>query len=336
MKKIIILLLGIFMTISSFAKVLEGIGQGTSQEIAKKEALADLSNQIQVTVKSNFNSQKKLANGETSQNMSSQITTLSEIKILGVDFNVKKKWFKSEYTAIAKLDETKIVLYEKKTDELKNKINSNFLQGLEVEDLRQKKDYFLAALNSYEEFESYKNVAIILGSAKSYRLPYTKAEIKNKLQAVEKEMNSDSLYNGTNVLFVRSTGQFGDSSKEYFDNYFNTALASISQENNHKISVANKNNSTVTTLVKVVLNSNFTSTTPAVYYNKKLITPDTYETTLSITVELYNKKKVKSILTLTVTGKGSDINSKERSYEKAVKNGFAQMKDKLKEALIGK
>jgi uncharacterized protein YjdB len=40
-------------------------------------------------------------------------------------------------------------------------------------------------------------------------------------------------------------------------------------------------------------------------------------------------------MTVTVTGIGTDTTSPERSYDKAVKNGFSQMKDKLKKSLIG-
>ena len=336
MKKLIILFLSILITISAFSKSIEGIGHGATSEIAKKEALSDLSNQIQVTVKSNFNSQQKLSNGTASKEMSSEISTLSEIKILGVDFNVKKKWFRSKYTATALLDESKILLYEKKSNELKSRISTNYLQGLDAKDLNLKKNYFTSALANYDEFESYKNVAVILGSTKPFRSPYTKTEIQNKLLSVEKALNNDSLYNGINILYVKSSGRFNPGEKEYFDNYFNTTLASISQENNNKVAISDTNDSTVTTLVKVVLNTNHTSTKPAVYYNKKMITPDTYESALSITVELYNKKKVENILTITVTGKGTDTNSTERAYEKAVKNGFSQLKDKLEGTLIGK
>ena len=83
-----------------------------------------------------------------------------------------------------------------------------------------------------------------------------------------------------------------------------------------------------------MLNSNHTSTKPAVYYNKKMITPESFITTLNITVELYNKKKIENLLTISATGEGIDENSKEAAYEKAVKNGFEQMKGKLKKSLI--
>jgi len=334
MKKLMVLFLGILMTISSFSKTLEGVGMGNSEVTAKKEALADLSNQIQVTIKSNFTSNKSLANGQSNREVSSGISTISETNILGVDFKVKKKWFRSQYTATATLDETKISLYEKKANELRGLINSNYTQSSQTEDLNLKKNYLTSALKSYEEFDSYRNVAIILGSTKIYNLPYTKTQIKNNLESVEKKINSDSLYNGVNILYVKSSGKFNDGSKEYFDNYFYSMLASISHDNDDKIAVSSDNDSTVNTLVKVVLNSNHTSTRPAVLYNKKMITPESFVTTLNITVELYNKKKVENLLTISATGEGTDENSKEAAYEKAVKNGFEQMKEKLKKSLI--
>lgn len=334
MKKLMILILGVFMTISSFAKTLEGIGTGNTEITAKKEALADLSNQIQVTIRSNFSSNKSLTNGEANQKVSSGISTISETNLLGVDFKVKKKWFRSEYTATAILDETKLSLYEKKANELRSLINSNYNQFSQSEDLNLKKNYLTSALKSYEEFDSYRNVAIILGSTKIYNLPYTKTQIKNNLESVENKINSNSLYNGVNILFVKSTGKFDENSKDYFDNYFYSMLASISHENDDKIAINSDNSSTVNTLIKVVLNSNYTSTKPAVYYNKKLITPESFLTTLNITVELYNKKKVENLLTITATGEGTDENSVDTAYEKAVKNGFEQMKNKLEKALI--
>ncbi|MCS5421183.1 MULTISPECIES: LPP20 family lipoprotein [Psychrilyobacter] len=334
MKKLIILLLGVIMTVSSFSKTLEGVGMGNSEVTAKKEALADLSNQIQVTIRSNFTSNESLTNGQSNREVSSGISTISETNILGVDFKVKKKWFRSKYTATATLDESKISLYEKKANELRGLINSNYNQFSQTEDLNLKKNYLTSALKSYEEFDSYRNVAVILGSTKIYNLPYTKTQIKNDLQAVEKKISSDSLYSGVNILYIKSSGKFNGGSKEYFDNYFNTMLASISRENDDKVAVSSENDSTVNTLVKVVLNSNHTSTTPAVLYNKKMITPESFVTTLNITVELYNKKKVENLLTISATGVGTDENSQEAAYEKAVKNGFEQMKDKLEKSLI--
>jgi len=334
MKKIIILLLGILMTVSSFSKTLVGKGEGPTEAIAQKEALADLSNQIQVTVKSNFTSQKTLSNGETNNDASSEISAISETKILGVDFEVKKKWFRSKYIATATLDETDTSLYEKKADELRNKVSTNYTQALGSENLKLQRNYLMNALKSYEDFESYKNVATILGSQKIYQLPITKTEIKNKLQSVEEKMNNSSLYNGINILYIKSSGQFKDNSKDFFDNAFNSILASISKENNNKIAISNANDSTVNTLVKVVLNSNYTTVKPAVYYNKKMITPDTNITTINVTVELYNKENIENLLTITVTGEGSDEKSVEASFEKAVKNAFAQMEEKLKSSLI--
>ncbi len=322
------------MTVSSFSKTLEGVGIGNSEVTAKKEALADLSNQIQVTIKSNFTSNKSLANGQSNREVSSGISTISETNILGVDFKVKKKWFRSKYTATATLDDTKISLYEKKANELRGLIRNNYNQFSQTEDLNLEKNYLVSALKSYEEFDSYRNVAIILGSTKIYNLPYTKTQIKNDLESVEKKINSDSLYNGVNILYVKSSGKFTESSKEYFDNYFYNMLASISRENDDKVAVSSDNNSTVNTLVKVVLNSNHTSTNPAVYYNQKMITPESFITTLNITVELYNKKKIENLLTISATGEGIDENSEVAAYEKSVKNGFEQMKEKLEKSLI--
>ena len=96
MKKLMILLLGILMSISSFSETLEGVGRGNNEVMAKKEALADLSNQIQVTIKSNFISNKSLTNGQSNREVSSGISTISETSLLGVDFKVKKKWFRSK------------------------------------------------------------------------------------------------------------------------------------------------------------------------------------------------------------------------------------------------
>ena len=334
MKKIMILLLGILMSISGFSSTLVGEGRGKSKIIAEKEALADLSNQIQVTIKSNFISNKSLNNGESNSKISSEISTISETNLLGVDFKIKKEWFRSVYIATATLDETKIDLYEKKADQLRSQINNNYNQFFETEDLNLKKNYLTSALKSYDEFDSYKNVAIILGSSKIYNLPYTKTQIQNDLELVNNKINSNSLYNGVNILYIKSSGKFEGYSKEYFDNYFYSMLTSISSENNDKIAISNDNSSTVNTLVKVVLNSNHTSIKPAFFYNKKMLIPESFMTTLNITVELYNKKKVGNLLTITVNGEGFDENSREVSYQKAVKNGFEQIRDKLKESLI--
>lgn len=322
------------MTVSSFSKTLEGVGIGNSEVIAKKEALGDLSNQIQVTIKSNFTSNKSLTNGQSNRIVSSGISTISETNLLGVDFKVKKKWFRSKYIATAILDESKISLYEKKANELRSLINNNYNQFSQIEDLNLKKNYLTSAFKSYEEFDSYRNVAIILGSTKIYNLPYTKTQIKNHLESVDKKINSNSLYNGVNILYVKSSGEFDEDSKEYFDNYFYTMLSSISRENDNKVAISSKNDSTVNTLVKVVINSNYTSTKPAVYYNKKMIVPKSFITTLNITVGLYNKKEVENLLTISATGEGIDENSEDAAYEKAVKNGFEQMKGKLEKSLI--
>jgi len=334
MKKLMILFLGILMSISSFSKTLEGVGRGDSEVTAKKEALADLSNQIQVTIKSNFMSSNSLTNGQSNKEVLSGISTISETNILGVDFKVKKKWFRSKYIVTAILDGSKRSIYEKKADELRNVINSNYNQVSQTKDFNLKKNYLASALKSYEEFDSYRNIAIILGSTKIYNLPYTKTQIKNDFESVVNKINSDSLYSGVNILYVKSSGKFNKNSKEYFDNYFYTMLASISHENNDKIAISNENNSIVNTLVKVVLNSNYTSINPAVFYNKKIIVPESFITTLNITVELYNKKKIENLLTISATGEGIDENSGDRAYEKAVKDGFEQIKVKLKESLI--
>ncbi|MCK5779880.1 MAG: LPP20 family lipoprotein [Psychrilyobacter sp.] len=336
MKKILIIILLLLSTAISFSKTLEGTGYGTSEQEAKKEALGDLSAQIQVTIKSNFSSNKSLSNGISKKDLTSSVSTTSETKLLGVEFDIDKKWFRSQYTATATIDDTKISIYEKKANELRSLVNVNFTNANDESNLLLKKNFLESALNNYNEFLSYRNIAIILGSKSNFNLEHTKTSILNAIQSVEKSIDNDSLYHGVNIIYVKSSGDFLDNSKEFFDNYFDRMLAEISKKNNDKVAISNENSSSVNTLVKVVLISNHTSKKPPVYYNKKMITPEIFETSLSITVELYNKKKVENILTITSTGIGEDAHSQGDSYEKAVKNGFEQLHQKLEDALIKK
>jgi len=336
MKKILIVVFTIFFVTLSFSKTLEGVGYGTSEQDAKKEALGDLSSQIQISIKSSFSSNKSMDNGISKKDLNSSISTTSETKLIGVEYDVNKKWFRSQYTAKASIDDSKVSIYEKKANEFISLVNVNVANSQDENNLLLKKNFLESALENYDNFLAYRNIAIILGSQGNFSIEHTKTDISNLLKKVEKAIDNDSLYNGVNILFIKSSGDFSTGSKEFFDNYFYTMLAGISKDNNDKVAISHDNASTVNTLVKVVLNSSHTSKKPPVYYNKKIITPETFETSVSITIELYNKKKSENLLTITSTGIGEDIHSQNDSYEKAVKNGFEQLHKKLEHALIQK
>ncbi len=330
MKRMLVLILSISISIISFSQSLVGIGVGESEKIAKKEAIADLSTQIQVSVKTKYSSSKSLENGNFSNRVDSDIATLTNIDLLGVEFDVKKKWLKNKYTVTATIDESKVAIYEKSINELRSGIINNYNYAINSDDIKEKKEYLNTSLKHYKLFNSYATVAMILGSENNYIIPVTQAKIKNEIETINKTSAKQS--NKINFLFIKSSGEFGSNSRQYFDNYFNNMITDISKENS-RIAISSDNSSQVTTLIKVVLNTKHTSIRPAVYYNKKMITPDTYLTTLNTTVEFYDKNKLKNILTLTSSGEGEDTVSQELSYEKAVKNAFDQVYKELKEIL---
>lgn len=147
-----------------------GEGRGATEAAARKDALADLSSRISVTVKSNFKSNQKLnvltVNNKkaevTSQSVVNSVETNSELPILGADFSLGAEG--GQVTAKVVLDSAKsLPLYERRLDELRGRMSA--LNGRVAKEKTGSLQYaaIMDLLTLQDEFKKLNTVLSYLG-----------------------------------------------------------------------------------------------------------------------------------------------------------------------------
>lgn len=183
-----ILILFVALTSNSFALTLMGEGYGKSEEEAKKQALASLSETIYVEVKSEFQS-KKTSEGDNSAKQF--VTTRSDLPILGVSFNTFPKQHEFFSNAMLTTDKS-LKLYKKKLLSLQQDINAHYAEILASstemnKNPQQHRRYkrLTKLLSMLDQFDKYNTVALMLGEDLNIQPVVSKGKVKDLLLSIE-------------------------------------------------------------------------------------------------------------------------------------------------------
>jgi ribosomal protein L10 len=173
---IIVLLLG--YTISS-AKEITGEGYGSKVAEAKKEALADLSQNIKVETQSVFSSIIKVESGNVEELKKKIIHLKSDLPILGAEFNIMP--MKDQFFVKATLDFKSLQLYENELINMKKVIDHNGKKLATSQGNAEKKMLLSEILTNLDMYDKYRIVAQFMGSQNIPEINVTKAEVKKQI-----------------------------------------------------------------------------------------------------------------------------------------------------------
>ena len=173
-----------------------GQGWGDTEAAAKREALADISSRISVTVRSNFKTTQTVSSKTVEKNKTetvnqaseSTIETNSELPILGADFIVHNEGRQVLVKAILETSRN-LPQYETKLDELRARINS--LNSRVAKERKSEAQYsgLMDILTLLDEFKKLNTVAVYLGGTAQFP-DITDDVLQNQLRAVTRQVDS--------------------------------------------------------------------------------------------------------------------------------------------------
>ena len=269
MKKIILL----FVLLSAYAfSDIIGNGIGETETLAKKGALDELSQQIEVNVDSLFYSEENYGGTEYTKNSAGVINLLSNNFLIGVEYEIQK--IGKNYAAKAIISNNKVNFYEEKVNDGYTLTLHYYNKSKNTKSVGEKKSFLLASMKELKKGDSYKNIAMLLGSKKKLEAPINEAILKEELQKI-KDSNLDKV-----VIYVALDDEKFSSVK----NIIGKNIAQISRENQFDMIVGDKEFNNTLLQVKVV--SYNSEVVPPFYYNGKKLSDTVYKIDLVLSLIL--------------------------------------------------
>ncbi len=178
---------------SAAAAEIVGQGWGNTEVAARREALADISSRISVTVRSRFKTTQTVtktvgkaeAVNQTSENM---VETDSELPILGAAYVAHKDGSQVSVNAILETSKA-LPLYEKRLDELHERIAALDESVTRSRTSEAKYTGIMDMLTLLDDFRKLNTVAIYLGG-KPQAPGVTEDALRTRLRAVIKQVDS--------------------------------------------------------------------------------------------------------------------------------------------------
>lgn len=181
--RIFVILFSLLYAGSALAINLVGEGYGAGRKEAKKDAIAALSESLQVEVKSES---RVIKSSHSGFEASSEVHTLSELPLLGVDysfFNKKDEILCRAYFNIEKARH----LYKEKLQILASSFEKMIQQN--KQSLFSDQHHYLSELMSkHDQYGKYLLVARFIGLKDTPVLSMTASQIKNRLLSIESEV----------------------------------------------------------------------------------------------------------------------------------------------------
>lgn len=324
MKKIIIFIFTIALFTLAFGKDITGTGYGSTEIEARENALNDLSQQIKVTVESNYSSENTFKNGEVGKNLKNNVNLFSRNELLGVEYKVKKYFLRKKYRVRAFITDKKLPLYENKTESLKNQIYLNMSKIEKTDSLPQKKELLEKSISDFELYEGYKNMASILGSKKTFAIQYTQAQLKSQLS------NINAILDAPRIVFVSVTGDFPAESYNYIKNRSDDLITKIFQNSSKKLAIVSEMDESVNTVFNINVNSYVIDKKEPILYNNKPITKERFEAFINLSITAQNKEMDSYIISKTASANSYDVNSRKSAMYKAIDLLFKKEEEELK------
>lgn len=265
MKQIIL----VFMLISVFIfPDIIGTGIGETEILAKKSALDELSQQIEVKVDSLFYTEESYNGDEYTRNSAGVVNLLSNNFLIGVEYEIEK--IGKNYSAIAKISKDKVYFYEQKISDSYTLVDNYYNKSRNTKSIGEKKSLLLASVKELKKGESYKNIAMLLGSKNNINSIINEFKLKEELQSL-KDANLDKI-----VVYV-------DLENEKFagiKGFVTKNLMQISKENGFDIIMGDKEYNNTLFQVKVI--SYTAEVVPPFYYNNKKMSDTIYKSNLTL------------------------------------------------------
>ena len=168
---------------SSFAQEFTGEGIGSTKEQAKKEALADLSQNISVEVKSVQTQLSELMGENFRQDASSMIQLESCFPLLSAESFVVEDV--DYYSALARLSaQQAIPLYRTQLQEIDWEIKQATQQLERAEQNSERENLLQVILEKFGNFKRHQTVLLIPGDTDLPKLEITETEIRSQLRKV--------------------------------------------------------------------------------------------------------------------------------------------------------
>lgn len=177
----LLLLTLLVMPTFASAVTLQAEARASSEQQARREALAALADSIFVNVQSEFSSYME---GSGKRQDELRINSRSDIPLIGVEINVVQAG--KEVVCEARLESSKsLALYSKKLNELLLEI---IALDRSIAKSKESDHYILLtqALTLIEQYEKYRAVAQLLGESNFIAPPRSRADTEAQLRALEK------------------------------------------------------------------------------------------------------------------------------------------------------
>lgn len=324
MKKLIIFILTLSLVTLTFGKDITGTGYGATEKEARENALNDLSQQIRVTVESNYSSKNTFKNGETDKNLQSNVKLFSKNDLLGVEYKSKKYFLRKKYRVRAFISDSNLPMYEGKTESFKNQIYLNLSKIKKSNNLLEKKELLEKSISDFVLYEGYKNMAFILGSKKVFSIKYTEAQLKEQLKSINLQLNAPR------ITFLSVTGDFPSEAYEYIKNRSDNLAVKIFDTSSKKFAIVSEMNESVNTVFNVNVNSYTVDKKGSVYYNDKAITKERFLASINISITAKDKNSDSYIISKTASAYSYDLNSEKAALYKAIDVLFKKEETELK------
>ncbi|MGA1646095.1 MAG: hypothetical protein ACO4AV_14070 [bacterium] len=196
-RSILSLLLLLLLVPAGWSQEVTGEGVGSTKEQAKQEALADLSQNISVEVKSVQTQLSELIGGNFREDASSMIQLESRLPILGAESFVVEDV--DYYSALARLSAQEVKpLYRNQLQQMEREIQQATQQLEKAESNAERETLLQEILEKLGDFKRHQTVLLVLGDNDVPKLQITETEIKSQLRQVQNE--PDSLEQAARIL----------------------------------------------------------------------------------------------------------------------------------------
>lgn len=291
-----------------------GRGIGETEILAKKSALEELSQQVEVKVDSLFFMEENYDGIEYIKNSSGETNLSSNNFLLGVEYKIEKVG--KNYSALAIISNDKLYLYEEKIKESYELADSYFEKSSLTKSPAEKKNYLQGSLKEIKKGNSFKNIALLLGKPKIATLNVNESDIEKALQEL-KNSNMDKI-----ILYIKIDKGF-----ENVKNIIAKSIAQISKDNNLDILMGDEDYNNTVLLVKI--SSLTQEDIPAFYYNNKKINERMFKSNVSLTFVLKEKLGDSVYDTFTLSANGKSFLNLDDSLSNAINRALKEDREKI-------
>ena len=181
MKRYLIITIALLLSYNTLsAKQITGEGYGITRLEARKEALADLSQNIKVETRSVFSSIVTVNADDDVEELKKKIINLkSDLPILGAEFTTVT--VKDQFLVQATLDYRNVKIYESELINIKNIIDDNVNKLKTSRTSAEKAVLLREILTNLEQYDRYRIVAQFIGSKDIPKVNITSADIKRQI-----------------------------------------------------------------------------------------------------------------------------------------------------------